>query len=168
MPKIQTHLHFGVLYMNQFEIKDENAFLLGCAYPDSWHLDELDARNKHYKKESTSQCNLDLFLKDFNLNNEFNLGYYLHLWLDNEIKTVETDSISMYDCLLSDQDIIYPYIQSLHGDNEQEIQALENIQHALNQPLPLYFVPKDKVHKYNKILHLLLTRFILHLKEIGV
>lgn len=168
MPKIQTHLHLGIIYLNQFEIKDENAFLLGCSYPDKWHLNKEDALKRHYKNESTSPCHLDSFLKDYNLQDDFNLGYYFHLWLDNEIKTVETDGISMYDCLLSDHDVIYSFVQSLHADNELQAQALENIHYALNQPLPLYLVPIDKVNKYKKILNLLITKFVLHLKEIGV
>lgn len=168
MPKIQTHLHLGIIYLNQFAIKNENAFLLGCSYPDNWYLDEADALKRHYKNENTSPCDLNSFLQKHDLKDDFNFGYYFHLWLDNEINTVETDGISMYDCLLSDHDVIYSYIQSLHGDNELQNQALKNIQYALNQPLPLYLVPTDKVNKYKKILNLLITKFVLHLKEIGV
>ncbi len=168
MPKVHTHLALAMKLSQQMNINHLNAFLLGNAYPDIWDEDINKAVKLHYKIDANSACDLTLFLNDNELSDEFHLGYYFHLWIDNEIKHIDLLDVSKYDCMICDHEIISPIIPTLVANNDKEKQALNNIYKLSNVPLPLYIVHHDKKEQYLHILDTLVDQFIEHLKKIGV
>ena len=168
MPKIHTHLALALKLSEQMNTNHLNGFLLGNAYPDIWDEDIDEAIHLHYKKDANNECNLTSFLKESDLSDDFHLGYYFHLWVDNEIKYIDLLDVSKYDCMICDHEIISPIIPTLVANNDKEKQALNNIYKLNNEPLPLYIVHHDKKEQYLYILDTLVDQFIEHLKKIGV
>ena len=168
MPKIHTHLSLALKLSKQVHINNLTTFLLGNAYPDIWDENIDDALHLHYKKDADSECDLKSFLNENDLNDEFNLGCYFHLWVDNEIRHIDLLNISKYDCMIIDHEIIFPIIPALTASSDKEKQALNNIYKLSNEPMPLYLVHHDKKQQYLDILDTLVNQFIEHLKKIGV
>lgn len=112
MPKVNTHLHIALKLSRIMDIKDLNSFLLGNAYPDCWTTSIEKSLCYHYKGEISSLCNLERF-KRTEEKNDFNFGYYFHLWVDNRILEVDVGDISKYDCLICDMAMITPIIHQL-------------------------------------------------------
>ena len=168
MPKIHTHLSLALKLSKRIHINDLNAFLLGNTYPDIWDENIDDALHLHYKKDADSECDLTSFLVDNNLNDEFHLGYYFHLWVDNQIKYIDLLNISKYDCMICDYEMISPFISTLQANHDKEKLALNNIYKLSNEPMPLYLVHHNKKQQYLDILDTLVDQFIEHLKKIGV
>ena len=164
MPRIHTHLALALKLSEQININNLNAFLLGNAYPDIWDENINEAIHLHYKNDANSKCNLTSFLKDYNLSDAFNLGYYFHLWVDNEIKYMNLLDISKYDCMICDNEILSPIIPNLVACHDKEKQALNNIYKLNHEPMPLYLVHLDKKEQYHHILDTLVYHFIQHLK----
>ena len=167
MPRIHTHLSLSLKLNQQMNISNLNTFLLGSAYPDIWDESIDKALKLHYKDHADSCCDLTLFLKIHHLDDDFNLGYYFHLWVDNEISSIDISNISKYDCMICDNEVISPILSTLKAHNDKETQTLNNISKLQNEPMPLYLVHNDKKEHYNDILDTLVYRFIKHLKEIG-
>lgn len=161
MPKINTHLHLALLLSNKINISNLNSFYLGNAYPDCWKDSIEKSLQFHYKKDLNEPCNLNMFISKEE-RNDFNFGYYFHLWIDNHILEIDTGDISKYDCLICDMQSISPIIEQLKQFNYdgKEALAMQNILTLESEPMPLYLVSKDKINRYNNILNMLVNNFI--------
>ena len=161
MPKLNTHLHLAIKLSNKINIKDLNAFYLGNAYPDCWNVSIDQSIKNHYKKQINDLCDLESFKTNEEMN-DFNLGYYFHLWIDNRILEVDTGDISKYDCMICDMQVIIPIIEQLKQFNyiDKELQSMNNILSLEKEPMPLYLVSNDKKNRYEEILDSLVNEFI--------
>ncbi len=161
MPKISTHLHLALKILEKLDIQNETAFLLGNAYRDCWYKDEEAAVKNHYKSRPQSACDLKRFLKENTLD-DFNLGWYFHLWTDNRFKILDTGDISGYDRVICDMPVVHPLLQKLQQMefSGREKQAVENIRNMANQPVPLYMVDRDKSARYEAILENVSAQFV--------
>ncbi len=161
MPQISTHLHLALKLFNKISITDFDSFLLGNAYPDQWKDSFENSLLLHYKSDPSGICNLSEFLKNNQLNNDFNLGYYFHLWIDNEIQKVDVGNISKSDCLVCDMEIIRPAILQLKPNSysDKKLQAMNNVLTLESTPLPLYIPDSEKKTQYNNILEQLACDF---------
>lgn len=166
MPKINTHLHLAIKLSEKLNIQNLNSFYLGNAYPDCWNYSIDQSIQLHYKNEFNSLCNLELFKENEEMN-DFNLGYYFHLWVDNHILNNDTEDISKYDCLICDMEVILPIIDQLRQLEpvDKEHQAMQNILTLESEPMPLYLVSRDKKKRYEEILDELILRFIEEMKD---
>lgn len=79
MPGYVIHLAVAKEYLKKSKNRNENEeeFINGVIFPDSVE----DKAITHYGEKS-SKSNLYEFLKDKNVNNSFNRGYFLHLLTD--------------------------------------------------------------------------------------
>lgn len=79
MPGYVIHLAVAKEYLKKSKNRNENEeeFINGVIFPDS----VKDKAITHYGEKS-SKSNLYEFLKDKNVNNSFNRGYFLHLLTD--------------------------------------------------------------------------------------
>jgi len=161
MPQISTHLHLALKLQNKLALNDIDSFLLGNAYPDQWKDAFEESLALHYKTKPSAECNLNEFLKNNRLDNDFNLGYYFHLWIDNEIQKINTGDITKSDCLICDMEIILPAILQLKQNSysDKKLQAMGNIATLEETPLPLYIVDSEKKLCYNNILEQLACDF---------
>lgn len=162
MPKISTHLHLALKLSKKINICNMDSFILGSAYPDCWNTSLEQSLVNHYKSDTSSLCNLELFEKDKQIN-DFNFGYYFHLWVDNRILEVNVEGISKDDCLICDMEMITPIIQQLkqHSVNsEEENQALNNILTLESERISSSFISEDKKKRYDDILNMLVDEFI--------
>lgn len=161
MPKINTHLHLALKLNKVINICDLDSFLLGNAYPDCWSTSLEQSLVNHYKNDPSSLCNLELF-KKFEKMDDFNFGYYFHLWVDNRILEVDVDDISKDDCLICDMEVITPIIQQLkqHSVIGKEYQSMQNILSLESEPLFSYSVSEDKKKRYEAILDMLIDEFV--------
>ena len=93
---------------------------------------------------------------------DFNFGYYFHLWVDNRILEVDVDDISKDDCLICDMEVITPIIQQLkqHSVIGKEYQSMQNILSLESEPLFLCSVSEDKKKRYEAILDMLVDEFV--------
>lgn len=160
MPKINTHLHLALKLLEISNINDVNAFLLGNAYPDCWSISFEKSLEYHYKETVESLCNLEKFRQKEEIN-DFNLGYYFHLWVDNRILTKDVGNISKYDCMICDMPVIAPIIEKFRAYEpvNREYQSVQNILQLESEPMPLYLVSKEKNIRYNSILDDLVHQF---------
>ena len=161
MPQTSTHLHLALKLQKKINITDSYSFLLGNAYPDQWKDSFEKSLELHYKSDPSGSCNLDEFLKDNRLNDDFNLGHYFHLWVDNEIQKIDVGDISKSDCLIYDMEIIRPAILQLKQNSypDKKLQAMDNILTLESTPLPLYIPDSEKKVRYDKILEQLIRDF---------
>lgn len=90
MPSITIHIAIGKEYIRKHrgEIKNENDFLKGTIMPDlNESMTEIIPQKNitHFSKEHKNEINIDLFLKDkeVNLDNDYWKGYLLHLLTDD-------------------------------------------------------------------------------------
>ena len=160
MPKINTHLHLALKLSEKIQIENFHSFLLGNAYPDCWNMSAAEAMKKHYKDTLDNPCDMKRF-RENEETNDFNLGYYFHLWVDNRILEIDLEDISKYDCMICDMPVIGPIIQELQ-ENEftgKEYEAMQNIMTLESEPMPLYLVNPDKQERYNAILDGLVAEF---------
>ena len=161
MPKISTHLHLALKLSKIIKIKDLNFFLLGNAYPDCWKISVEKSLRLHYKDDASAPCCLEKFKENEEMD-DFNFGYYFHLWVDNRIMEVDAGDISKDDCLICDMASVAPLIRQLEQYNAadgREHQAVQNILALASEPLPLYEVPEDKKKRYDAILDTLADEF---------
>lgn len=161
MPKVNTHLHIALKLSKVMCIKDLDSFLLGNAFPDCWGTSVEKSLCYHYKDELSSLCNLEKFKKTVEMD-DFNLGYYFHLWVDNRILEFDVGDISKYDCLICDMAVITPIIHQLAKlkVTGEKYQALQNILALESEPIPLYLVPEEKMRQYNAILDMMVDEFV--------
>lgn len=161
MPKINTHLHLALKLSKIIDICDLTSFLLGNTYPDCWNTSFEQSLFNHYKSDPLSLCNLELFKKTEE-KNDFNFGYYFHLWVDNRILGVDVSDISKEDCFICDMDVIAPMIQQLkqHVVIGKENQSMKNILSLESEPLPLHSVSEEKKNRYVAILDMLVEEFV--------
>lgn len=162
MPRLHTHLHLSKIFLEQYPMKNPDSFLLGNIYPDQFE-DSEKMMHDHYKNNIEDDCNLSQFLNEKNLD-DFNMGFYFHLWVDNKIKTINLYDITKQDCLICDMDAIFPIIEDLKSKSFTGIEkeAFEHLHQLDHIPMLLYIVSKDKQEKYEKILHQLVSDFIVH------
>ncbi len=160
MPKITTHLHLALKLLDKISIKDKKAFLLGNAYPDCMYAGEEEFLSLHYKDSRYSLCDLKKF-KEQEKKNDFNLGYYFHLWTDNRIREVDTGDISKYDCIICDIPVILPAVEELKKESfsGRKETAMGNILALESEAVPLIEVPDEKRKKYEEILDVLAEKF---------
>ena len=161
MPKVNTHLHMALKLCKVMCIKDLDSFLLGNAYPDCWETSVEKSLCYHYKDELSSLCNLERFKRTAEMD-DFNLGHYFHLWVDNRILEVDVGDISKYDCLICDMAVIAPIIHQLAQltVSDKKRQALQNILALESEPIPLYLIPEEKKRRYDAILNMMVNKFV--------
>lgn len=161
MPNISTHLHLALKLSRKIEIKDLNAFYLGNAYPDQWKNSVEKSLDFHYKNTLSDICDCESFMKNEEMN-DFNFGYYFHLWVDNHILEINTSDLTKYDCLICDMQVIYPIIMELKQESftGKEYQAMQNILELEYMPLPLYMVTPDKRKRYEELLDQIVDEFL--------
>ena len=161
MPKITTHLHLALKLLDKISIKDKNGFLLGNAYPDCMDAGEEEFLSLHYKDSRYSLCDLKKF-KEQEEKNDFNLGYYFHLWTDNRIREVDTGDISKYDCIICDIPVILPAVEELKKESfcGRKETAMGNILALESEAVPLIEVPDEKRKRYGQILDVLAEKFV--------
>lgn len=167
MPQVSTHLHLALKLQKKINIADSDSFLLGNAFPDQWKDSFEKSLGLHYKTDPSGVCNLDEFLKNNRLDNDFNLGYYFHLWVDNEIQKVNVGNISKSDCLIYDMEIIRPAILQLKQNiwQDKKLQAMNNILSLESTPLPLYIPDSEKKTRYDNILEQLVCEFATKIRK---
>ncbi|MBQ8604137.1 MAG: hypothetical protein IJ410_04760 [Oscillospiraceae bacterium] len=167
MPQISTHLNLALKLMDKTVITDSDSFLLGCAYPDQWNDSFENSLALHYKSSPSADCNLDKFLEHNRINDDFDLGYYFHLWVDNEILKYDVGNISKSDCLICDMEVILFTVQRLLQNeySGKKLQAVNNILTLKSTPLPAYIVDEEKRSCYNNILEQLATGFMKEIKQ---
>lgn len=161
MPGIHTHLNLAQRFLEKTALDAPGAFLLGNAYPDCFGQSLQRSVRLHYKRDICDNCDLSAFLKAEG-RDDFCLGYYFHLWVDNAIRAVDVGDISKEDCLICDMDVIGPAIRAAkdHAVTEKEHQALGNILELEAKAKPLYLVPGEKKRAYGKILDALVYNFV--------
>ena len=161
MPKLNTHLHLGSKLSEVINIKDINSFLLGNVYPDCWNTSIEKSLEYHYKDTLSSFCNLESFKMNEEMN-DFNLGYYFHLWIDNRILKEDIGDITKYDCLICDMPVIAPIICQFKEYKAcgKEYQSIQNILELETEPMPLYLVSEEKKKRYYSILDKLVSEFV--------
>lgn len=169
MPKVNTHLHIALKLSTAMTIKDLDSFLLGNAYPDCWTTSIERSLCYHYKDDISSLCDLERFSRTEKMD-DFNFGYYFHLWVDNHILEVDVSDITKHDCLICDMAVITPIIHQLKQltVTDKKLQALQNIMALESEPMPLYLVSEDKKKRYEEILDTLVDEFIKELQHLGV
>ena len=90
MASALIHLAIGMKHINIFEIENKKEFLDGCIAPDIIGLQGKEQKYKaHYSEERdnittvkemfASKTNLYNFLKENDINSDYNKGYFLHL-----------------------------------------------------------------------------------------
>ena len=160
MPKITTHLHLALKLLDKISIKDKKAFLLGNAYPDCAGVREEEFLSLHYKQSRYGLCNLEKFAEQEE-KNDFNLGYYCHLWTDNRIIEVDTGDISKYDCIICDIPVILPAVEELKKESfcGREETAMGNILALESEAVPLIEVTREKRKKYDEVLDGIADKF---------
>ena len=79
MPGYVIHLAVAEKYLEKHKSKNENyyEFIEGVIYPDSTKI-----KSETHYGEKSSQSNVYEFLKEHELNNSFERGYFLHLLTD--------------------------------------------------------------------------------------
>lgn len=161
MPGIHTHLNLAQRLLKEITVESPGAFLLGNAYPDRFGESIQKSIELHYKQALHDPCDLGAFL-DAEPRDDFTLGYYFHLWVDNRMMTVDVQDIQKLDCLICDMEVIGPAIQAArdHAATDRERQALRNILELEQKPVPLYSVPEEKKKRYDKILYSMVRDFI--------
>lgn len=161
MPSIYTHLHLALLFADKIELKNPTSFMLGNAYPDVWETSKEKALTYHYMNQENKQCDLSAFLKNEPMN-DFNLGYFFHLWVDNYIQTINLMDINKYDCMICDIEVIASYIETIKkmSFQEKEKQSFLNILLLEKKPMPLYLVSSLKKENYKQILNSIVNTFI--------
>lgn len=165
MPRINTHLHLALKLSQRIRIDNLDSFFLGNAYPDCWHISMEQSLCNHYKSDPTGLCNLESFKREHG-NNDFDLGYFFHLWIDNRILEVNTGNISKQDCMICDMEIIAPLIQRLKmGEFEgEELLAMQNISLMEAAPIPTLAVSDEKKVQYQNLLEMMADEFAKVLK----
>lgn len=161
MPKINTHLHLAQKLSKRIRIANLDSFFLGNVFPDCWHSSLDRAVSNHYKSTPSSLCDLQAFTED-RVQNDFNLGYFFHLWIDNRMAGTDTGDISREDCMICDMEVIAPIIQQLKGrtfENE-ELQAVQNLRLIETEPVLTCIVPEEKRIQYDKLLDALVDAFL--------
>lgn len=160
MPKIHTHLHLAILLSEKIEIQNLEQMLLGSAYPDCWKTDERLSKELHYKETFEANCDLTVFLQMEDMD-DFTLGYYFHLWVDNYIKQVDLQDITKHDCLICDMEMVFSYLSKLQNREYQgkEKLAMDNIILLEQEPMPLYLVSDEKKLRYHELLARIVTAF---------
>ena len=80
--------------------RDKNKLLIGSIAPDIWKLIGIPKTNTHFHYPNTNIPNLDRFLEKYkeDLNDDFVLGYYIHLitdylWFKYFITEINSDGI---------------------------------------------------------------------------
>lgn len=101
MPGYVIHLAVAEKYIEKHKSKNENyyEFIEGVIYPDSTKI-----KSETHYGEKSSQSNVYEFLKEHELNNSFERGYFLHLLTDylfynRYIDTISNEIYSDYDIL---------------------------------------------------------------------
>ena len=91
MPGYVIHLAIAEMYLKKHKDKKEdyNEFIEGVIYPDSTKIKS----ETHYGDKS-SESNLYEFLKEHELKNSFEKGYFLHLLTDYLFYNRYIDTIS--------------------------------------------------------------------------
>lgn len=161
MPRIHTHLNLALRLLKRIEITNSIPFLLGNAYPDCFEEDGDKAMRLHYKECREDECHLDVFLENEE-KNDFNFGYYFHLWVDNYMKEVDCLDISSSDCLICDMEEIRETILNLYRETYEgkELEAFHHIRRLESTPMPLYMVFEEKKDVYSHILDTIVDAFM--------
>ena len=161
MPRINTHLHLALKLSQRIRIDNLDSFFLGNAYPDCWHISMGQGLRNHYKSDPTSLCDLEAFRRE-RIRNDFNLGYFFHLWIDNRILEVNTGNISKEDCMICDMEIVAPLIQRLEmGAFEgEEFLAMQNVSLMEVEPIQTHVVSDEKKIQYHNLLEMLVDEFV--------
>lgn len=148
MPKISTHLHLALKLCEKIEIEDKTSFFLGNSYPDCWNDSVEEGERRH--------CAVDAE------ENDFNLGWKFHLWVDDRMKDIDTGDISKYDCMICDMPVIGHLIEELkqHTFTGKEAEAMNHILSLESEPIPLYLVPAEKMNRYEEMLDRLVDLFL--------
>lgn len=101
MPGYVIHLAVAEKYLKKHKCKNEdyNEFIEGVSYPDSTKI-----KSETHYGEKSSESNIYEFLKEHELNNSFERGYFLHLLTDylfynRYIDTISNEIYSDYDIL---------------------------------------------------------------------
>ena len=104
---------------------------------------------------------MELFKKSEEMD-DFNFGFYFHLWVDNRILEVDVGDISKDDCLICDMEVIPTIIQQLkqHSVSGKEYQSMQNVLALESEPLSLRSVSEDKKKRYDAILDMLVDEFV--------
>ena len=101
MPGYVIHLAIAEMYLKKHNDKKEdyNEFIEGVIYPDSTKI----KTETHYGDKS-SESNLYEFLKEHELKNSFEKGYFLHLLTDYLFYNRDIDTIS--EKIYNDYDVL--------------------------------------------------------------
>lgn len=147
--------------MQKTHVADPASFLLGSAYPDRFHHSVEEGLALHYKKDLMGPCDLTAFLKNEE-RDDFGLGYFFHLWVDDRIMSVNTEDISPSDCLICDMGAFLPFYETLRGQTftgKKQV-AMQNVLTLEREPMPLYLVPPEKKKRYEVLLDTLVDEFL--------
>ncbi len=153
MPKLSTHLHIALKLSEKFEKIDKNEMFSGAGYPITRAGSDDDTVRLHYREDFVDVCHLDKFLDDNDIE-DFNLGWFLHLWTDNYFAGLDMGDISVYDMMICDMGQVVPALQELIEDESdgRDIYATVNLRALEREPLPLYLVSDEKRDRYFEIL----------------
>lgn len=161
MPKLSTHLNLALILGKKLNIQDLRSLFLGAVYPDA--LDDEDLFLKlHFKNNVKDLCDLKVFLSKIKTRDEFSLGYFFHLYLDNVYESYDFKDIRQYDVLICDMQRVIPFLDLIKEDtdNPKEKRALQNIKRLDREPMPLYMVFKERAMAYEEILEKIVDDFL--------
>ncbi len=161
MPKLSTHLNLALILGEKLNIQDLRSLLLGASYPDVLD-DEKMFLKLHFKSTAKDLCDLNDFLLKTKTRDNFSLGHFFHLYLDNVYENYDFNDIKRYDGLICDMQRVIPYLDLIKKDtdNPKEKRALQNIKRLDQEPMPLYMVFKERVIAYEEILEKIVIDFL--------
>lgn len=82
MASIVIHMSVANEVSKKRKIKNYNEFLLGSIAPDISKIVGWSRDLSHFINSNTTYPDIDKFLKKYKLDNEFFLGYFVHLYTD--------------------------------------------------------------------------------------
>lgn len=111
MPGYVIHLAVAKEYIRNFRVNNEAEFLKGTLAPDVLSING-DKKATHYTEKTSSEVDLNRFLKSNKINNSYMEGYFLHLIVDYLFYNKyfkETDSRIYNDYDILNKELIETY-----------------------------------------------------------
>ena len=161
MPKLSTHLNLALILGEKIKIQDLRSLFLGAAYPDVLDDDDLFLK-LHFKKTAKDLCDLKTFLLKVKTRDNFSLGHFFHLYLDNVYESYDFKDIKKYDALICDMQRVIPYLDlvKIETIEPKKKRAIQNIKRLDLEPIPLYMIFKEQAIAYEEILEKIVADFL--------
>ncbi len=161
MPKLSTHLNLALILGEKLNIQDLRDLFLGSAYPDVLDDEKLFLK-LHFKNTAEGLCDLKTFLLKVKTRDNFSLGHFFHLYLDNVYENYDFKDIKKYDALICDMQRVMPYLDlvKIETIDPKKKRAILNIKRLDLEPMPLYMVFKERVIAYEEILEKIVNDFL--------